>query len=93
MKKIITIVFAVAAFLAAENMMNAANALELSTCALTVFSKDVFGTEETSKKQSGIYSRRISAVSYNGDRIRLFEDRRIPVPLPSPKNNDQERVI
>ena len=36
------------AFLAAGNMMNAAHSLGLSTCALTVFSKDVFCTEETS---------------------------------------------
>ena len=36
------------AFLPAANIMNAANALGLSACALTVFSKDVFRTEETS---------------------------------------------
>jgi len=36
------------AFLAAGNIMNAANSLGLSTCALTVFSKDIFRTEETS---------------------------------------------
>ena len=36
------------AFLPAGNIMNAANALGLSACALTVFSKDVFRTEETS---------------------------------------------
>ena len=40
------------AFLAAGNIMNAAHSLGLSTCALTVFSKDVFGTEETSRKKS-----------------------------------------
>lgn len=36
------------AFLAAGNIMNAAQSLGLSTCASTVFSKDVFVTEETS---------------------------------------------
>lgn len=36
------------AFLAAGNIMNAAQSLGLSTCATTVFSKDVFCTEETS---------------------------------------------
>lgn len=36
------------AFLPAGNIMNAACALGLSTCALTVYSKDVFRTEETS---------------------------------------------
>jgi len=36
------------AFLAAGNIMNAAASLGLSACALTVFSKDVFRTEETS---------------------------------------------
>ena len=35
------------AFLAAGNIMNAAQSLGLSTCALTVFSKDVFRTAET----------------------------------------------
>ena len=40
------------AFLAAGNIMNAANSLGLSTCALTVFSKDVFNTEETAGKKS-----------------------------------------
>lgn len=35
------------AFLAAGNMMNAAHSLGLSACPLTVFSKDVFRTEET----------------------------------------------
>ena len=35
------------AFLAAGNIMNAAQSLGLATCALTVFSKDVFRTEET----------------------------------------------
>ena len=36
------------AFLAAGNIMNAAHSLGLSACALTVFSHDVFRTEETS---------------------------------------------
>lgn len=36
------------AFLAAGNIMNAANALGLSACGLTVYSNDVFRTEETS---------------------------------------------
>ncbi len=40
------------AFLAAGNIMNAAHSLGLSTCALTVFSKDVFGTEETSRNKA-----------------------------------------
>ena len=40
------------AFLAAGNIMNAAHSLGLSACALTVFSKDVFGTEETSREKS-----------------------------------------
>ena len=35
------------AFLAAGNIMNAAQSLGLSSCALTVYSKDVFCTEET----------------------------------------------
>lgn len=35
------------AFLAAGNIMNAAASLGLSSCALTVYSKDVFRTEET----------------------------------------------
>ena len=35
------------AFMAAANMMNAAHALGLSACPLTVYSKDVFTTEET----------------------------------------------
>ncbi|MCF0229959.1 MAG: nitroreductase family protein, partial [Parasporobacterium sp.] len=35
------------AFFAASNIMNAANSLGLSACGLTVFSKDVFRTEET----------------------------------------------
>jgi len=33
------------------NIMNAANSLGLSACGLTVFSKDVFGTEETSRNK------------------------------------------
>lgn len=40
------------AFLASGNIMNAANALGLSACALTVFSKDVFATEETAVKKA-----------------------------------------
>lgn len=39
------------AFLAAGNIMNAANSLGLSACALTVYSKDVFCTEETACKK------------------------------------------
>lgn len=39
-------------FLAAGNMMNAANALGLGTCCLTVFSNDVFRTEETAAKKA-----------------------------------------
>ncbi len=39
------------AFLAAGNIMNAAHSLGLAACALTVFSKDVFGTPETSKNR------------------------------------------
>ena len=39
------------AFLAAGNIMNAAHSLGLAVCALTVFSKDVFGTPETSKNR------------------------------------------
>lgn len=35
------------AYMAAANMMNAAHALGLSACPLTVYSKDVFRTEET----------------------------------------------
>ncbi|MBQ3548878.1 MAG: nitroreductase family protein [Oscillospiraceae bacterium] len=35
------------AYMAAANMMNAAHALGLSACPLTVYSKDVFKTEET----------------------------------------------
>ncbi len=35
------------AYMAAANMMNAAHALGLSACPLTVYSKDVFATEET----------------------------------------------
>ena len=37
----------VGAYLAAGNIMNAAASLGLSACALTVYSKDVFRTEET----------------------------------------------
>lgn len=40
------------AFLAAGNIMNAAGSLGLSACALTVFSNDVFRTEETAQKKS-----------------------------------------
>ena len=40
------------AFLAAGNIMNAANSLGLATCALTVLSKDVFVTEETSANRA-----------------------------------------
>ena len=40
------------AFLAAGNIMNAAHSLGLSTCALTVYSKDVFLTEETSRSRA-----------------------------------------
>ncbi|MBR0352370.1 MAG: nitroreductase family protein [Oscillospiraceae bacterium] len=40
------------AFLAAGNIMNAAQSLGLSTCALTVFSKDVFRTEETARNKA-----------------------------------------
>jgi len=40
------------AFLAAGNIMNAAHSLGLSACALTVFSKDVFGTEETARNKA-----------------------------------------
>ena len=40
------------AFLAAGNIMNAANALGLGTCCLTVFSNDVFKTEDTARSKS-----------------------------------------
>lgn len=40
------------AFLAAGNMMNAAHALGLGTCCLTVFSNDVFRTEATVGKRT-----------------------------------------
>ena len=40
------------AFLAAGNIMNAAHSLGLSACGLTVYSKDVFRTEETSKNRA-----------------------------------------
>ena len=40
------------AFLAAGNIMNAAASLGLSACGLTVYSKDVFRTEETSKNKA-----------------------------------------
>ena len=40
------------AFLAAGNIMNAAQSLGLASCALTVFSKDVFCTEETSRNRA-----------------------------------------
>ena len=40
------------AYLAAGNIMNAAHSLGLSACALTVFSKDVFRTEETMANRS-----------------------------------------
>ena len=40
------------AFLAAGNIMNAAASLGLSACCLTVFSKDVFNTEDTSRNKS-----------------------------------------
>lgn len=40
------------AFLAAGNIMNAAGSLGLSCCALTVFSHDVFRTEETAVKKN-----------------------------------------
>lgn len=39
------------AFLAAGNIMNAAASLGLSACGLTVYSKDVFRTEETAKNR------------------------------------------
>lgn len=40
------------AFLAAGNIMNAAASLGLSACGLTVFSKDVFQTEETARNKA-----------------------------------------
>lgn len=40
------------AFLAAGNIMNAAHSLGLAACALTVYSKDVFRTEETMKNKA-----------------------------------------
>ena len=40
------------AFLPAGNIMNAACALGLSSCALTVYSKDVFRTDETSHNKA-----------------------------------------
>lgn len=40
------------AFLPAGNIMNAAQSLGLSACALTVFSNDVFRTEETAGKKA-----------------------------------------
>ena len=40
------------AFLPAGNIMNAAASLGLSSCALTVFSNDVFRTEETSRNKA-----------------------------------------
>lgn len=40
------------AFMAAGNIMNAAESLGLSACGLTVLSNDVFRTEETSKNKS-----------------------------------------
>ena len=39
-------------FLAAGNIMNAAHALGLGTCCLTVFSNDVFNTEETAAEKA-----------------------------------------
>ena len=40
------------AFLAAGNIMNAAESLGLSSCCLTVFSNDVFRTEETARNKT-----------------------------------------
>lgn len=40
------------AYLAAGNLMNAAHSLGLEACALTVYSKDVFRTEETAKNKA-----------------------------------------
>lgn len=41
-----------AAFMAAGNIMNAAHSLGLEACGLTVYSKDVFNTEETKKSRA-----------------------------------------
>lgn len=72
------------AFLAAGNIMNAANSLGLSACGLTVFSKDVFNTEETAGKKSKFIP--------DGYRLYLAMVLGYPVTVPAKKTPRRENV-
>ena len=69
------------AFLAAGNIMNAANSLGLSACALTVFSKDVFSTEETSRNKA----------KFIPERYRLYLSMVLGYPAVMPKKKSPRR--
>ena len=72
------------AFLAAGNIMNAAHSLGLSACGLTVFSKDVFNTEETSLNKAKFIP--------DGYKLYLSMVLGYPAVIPSKKTARRENV-